>query len=64
MKKVRQILVWERATYCSVDQYTQEDMDEWFDADEQALLAKGFEVNGCVDLEAFYHRAAPLVPAE
>lgn len=59
----RTVLVWERGTYCSTHQYTAEEYNEQFSEEDRKSLLSGFEVNGCVDLEAFYHRAAELVPA-
>ena len=59
----RFVLVWERGHACSVGRYTAEEFNTEFDAEDRARLLEGYEVNGYVDLEAFYHRAASLVPA-
>ena len=52
----RYVLVWERGHACSVGRYTAEEFNAEFDAELRAQLLKGFEVDGYVDLEAFYHR--------
>lgn len=59
----RTVLVWESGTYCSTHTYTADEFNTSFSEEDRALLLKGYEVNGVVDLEAFYHRAASLVPA-
>jgi hypothetical protein len=52
----RYVLVWERGHSCSVGRYTAEEFNAEFDAEDRAQLLKGHEVDGYVDLEAFYHR--------
>lgn len=59
----RFVLVWERGTYCSTHRYTAEEFNTSFSEEDRARLLAGREVNGVVDLEAFYHRAADQVPA-
>jgi hypothetical protein len=58
----RFVLVWEDGTYCSTHKYTAEEFNTEFSEAQREQLLKGFEVDGVVDLEAFYHRAADLVP--
>ena len=52
----RTVLVWERGTYCSTHTYTAEEFNTQFTERQRVLLLAGIEVDGCVDLEAFYHR--------
>lgn len=52
----RTILVWERGTYCSTHSYTAEEFNTQFTERQRVLLLAGLEVDGCVDLEAYYHR--------
>jgi len=52
----RFVLVWERGHTCSVGRWTAEDFNTEFSEEEREQLLKGYEVNGCVDLEAFYRR--------
>ena len=59
----RFVLVWERGSYCSTHEYTAAEYNAQFSAEDRALLLEGHEVDGVVDLEAFYHRAAALMPA-
>ena len=60
----RFVLVWERGNYCSTNQYTADEFNSEFSEEQRELLLDGYEVDGCVDLEAFYHRAADLLPAD
>ena len=60
----RFVLVWERGNYCSTHRYTAEEFNTEFSEEDRKQLLNGFEVDGVVDLEAFYHRAADLVPAD
>jgi hypothetical protein len=59
----RFVLVWERGSYCSTHEYTAAEYNAQFSAEHRALLLEGHEVDGVVDLEAFYHRAVASVPA-
>ena len=59
----RTVLVWENGTYCSTHTYTAQEFNTEFTEKQRKRLLAGREVKGCVDLEAFYHRAADLVPA-
>ena len=59
----RFVLVWERGTACSVHEYTADEFNTSFSEQDRAQLLAGHEVRGVVDLEAFYHRTASLVPA-
>jgi len=52
----RTVLVWERGNYCSTHSYTAEEFNTQFTERQRVLLLAGIEVDGCVDLEAFYHR--------
>ena len=52
----RTVLVWERGTYCSTYAYTAEEFNSQFSERQRTKLLAGLEVDGCVDLEAFYHR--------
>ena len=52
----RFVLVWERGNYCSTHQYTADEFNSRFSEEDRARLLAGYEVNGVVDLEAFYHR--------
>lgn len=52
----RTILVWERGTYCSTHTYTAAEFNSQFTERQRVLLLAGHEVDGYVDLEAFYHR--------
>lgn len=60
----RFVLVWERGNYSSTHKYTAEEFNTEFSEEDRALLLKGQEVDGIVDLEAFYHRAVDLLPAD
>ena len=60
----RFVLVWERGHACSVGRYTADEFNTEFSEEDRALLLKGQEVDGVVDLEAFYHRAVDLLPAD
>jgi len=55
----RTVLVWERGTYCSTHTYTAEEYNKQFTERQRTKLLAGLEVNGCVDLEAFYHKNSP-----
>ena len=59
----RFVLVWESANYCSAHRYTAEEFNTEFSERDRKRLLEGKEVRGVVDLEAFYHRTASLVPA-
>ena len=59
----RTVLVWERGTSCSTHTYTAQEFNTEFTEKQRKRLLDGHQVNGCVDLEAFYHRVVNLVPA-
>lgn len=52
----RFVLVWERGNACSVGHYTADEFNKEFSEEDRELLLDGQEVDGVVDLEAFYHR--------
>lgn len=59
----RTVLVWERGNYCSTHTYTAEEFNSAFTERQRVLLLAGHEVDGCVDLEAYYHRASDYMTA-
>ena len=52
----RFVLVWEGANYCAASEYTPDEYHQTFDEQERTQLLAGYEVDQCVDLEAYYHR--------
>ena len=59
----RTVLVWENGTYYNTHTYTAEEFNTEFTAKQRKRLLAGHEVDGYVDLEAFYNRASAMVPA-
>lgn len=59
----RFVLVWERGNYYSTHLYTADEYNEQFSEEERAQLLSGHEVDGVVDLVAYYHRASDYMTA-